>query len=327
MNIMNDSSSSPTLPAETALPPEQANTLGMSDYALRREEPKGHRLGGWCVDIRRYTHRINRLFKDQVYGSADAAEAMARAYRDAITAAFPPTINREKATQIRKNNKSGISGVYRTDTGAAGEWRVYLCTQGRMKRRRFSVRKYGEEGAKAEALALREKWLAELPAKFLTFHDYADTVSRQLHPELLDEVPDVLPHAPPLSDEEIKAKLAEINARFDALRPPKLKVRVRRYGPESDSYAVYVSDLGYPARRKLTTAYQGKQSLEAMLTKARKKITTRIDQLYSPAVTEWFMHEYGNALLDPARFDPDEGFIISVWVPPELVNHPSLGES
>ena len=107
-------------------------------YGLRREEAAGTRHGaGWWVSIRRRGHRIVRLFKDSIYGSGDAAYRQARAYRDAILLAIPPATNHEQAVLLRRNNRSGISGVRRIETTDGDVWH-----EGQ-KRENFSTAKFG----------------------------------------------------------------------------------------------------------------------------------------------------------------------------------------
>ena len=91
-------------------------------YGLKREEANERRGAGWWVSLRRRGHRIVRLFKDSVYGCDEATYKAARAYRDAIIEAIPPATNHEQAVLLRKNNKSGISGVRRVETRDGDVW-------------------------------------------------------------------------------------------------------------------------------------------------------------------------------------------------------------
>ncbi|CAN7376441.1 hypothetical protein LJR011_002504 [Agrobacterium tumefaciens] len=113
-------------------------------YGLRREEASGtHRGAGWWVSLRRRGHRIVRLFKDSIYGSGDAAYCQARAYRDAIILAIPPATNHEQAVLLRRNNRSGISGVRRVETADGDVWH-----EGQ-KRENFSIAKFGPRTCRA----------------------------------------------------------------------------------------------------------------------------------------------------------------------------------
>ncbi|MEF2074817.1 hypothetical protein SMD10_24670, partial [Consotaella sp. CSK11QG-6] len=81
-------------------------------YGVKRRLAKGTISDGWYVHLRRQGRYIIRHFKDSAYGSADAAFHQARAFRDAVLDALPPMTNREKATCLRSDNTSGITGVY-----------------------------------------------------------------------------------------------------------------------------------------------------------------------------------------------------------------------
>ncbi|MND30404.1 hypothetical protein [Agrobacterium tumefaciens] len=122
-------------------------------YGLRREEASGaHHGAGWWVSLRRRGHRIVRLFKDSVYGSGGAAYRQARAYRDAIILAIAPATNLEQAVLLRRNNRSGISGVRRVETADGDVWQVTLTTREGQKKENFSIARFGEEAAKSMAI-------------------------------------------------------------------------------------------------------------------------------------------------------------------------------
>ncbi|MEB2848311.1 hypothetical protein [Endobacterium cereale] len=285
-------------------------------YALNREEPNERRGGGWTVALRRRGKKIVRLFKDSIYGSSDAAYAQARAYRDAIITALPPPTNLEQAVKIRKNNKSGISGVRRVETEEGDVWQATLMTNEGQKRESFSIGRLGEEAAKSLAVAQRMRWLKALPVKHLAYAHHAEEITRQNFDHQLDVVADVAPQVQ-ISDVEIAARIAEINTHFDAYRPPRLKVRVKSYG--RGLLAVAVSDGGSPAKRKLVTLNTVKLMHGGALA-AAATIRDVIEQFYNPGVAHWFATEHGNALLAPENFDPAIGFNVTVWVPEKLLH-------
>ncbi|MVA72945.1 hypothetical protein GOZ81_17875 [Agrobacterium vitis] len=68
-----------------------------------------------------------------------------------------PATNHEQAVLLRKNNKSGISGVRHVELAEDEAWEASLLTRTEHKREKFSIREYGEEQAKAMAIALRRK--------------------------------------------------------------------------------------------------------------------------------------------------------------------------
>ncbi|WP_174034668.1 hypothetical protein [Agrobacterium tumefaciens] len=139
-------------------------------YGLRREEASGaHHGAGWWVSLRRRGHRIVRLFKDSVYGSGGAAYRQARAYRDAIILAIAPATNLEQAVLLRRNNRSGISGVRRVETADGDAWQATLTTREGQKKETFSIARFGEEAAKSMAITRRRKWLKALPVTYLAY--------------------------------------------------------------------------------------------------------------------------------------------------------------
>ncbi len=285
-------------------------------YGLGREEANSNRGAGWWVRLRRQGHKIVRLFKDSIYGSPEASLEQAMAYRDAVISALPPATNHEQAVLLRKNNHSGISGVRRIETDDGEAWQATLMDIDGQKRATFSIARYGEEAAKSLAIVQRGKWLKGLPVKYLAYAHHAEVVAMQRFADRLVPVSDVFPVVN-ITDDEIKAQLKDINARFDALRPQRLRVRVKSYA--EDRLSVSVSDAGYPARRKLFQLNRNQQSLEVVLTTANIRIEETITHFYNAGVAGWFRESHGNSLLDPSRFDPCEGFNVLVFVPGELI--------
>ncbi|MBF2714478.1 hypothetical protein [Agrobacterium vitis] len=99
----------------------------------------------------------------------------------------------KQAVLLRKNNKSGISGVRHVELAEDEAWEASLLTRTEHKREKFSVREYGEEQAKAMAIALRRKWLEELPVKHLAYAEHSEEMTRQYFGDQLAPVSDVLP--------------------------------------------------------------------------------------------------------------------------------------
>jgi hypothetical protein len=285
-------------------------------YALTREEPNRNRGAGWSVALRRRGHKIVRLFKDSIYGSSEASYAQARTYRDAIITALPPRTNHEQAVQLRRNNQSGISGVRRVETDQGDAWQATLMTREGQRKENFSVGRYGEEAAKSMAIAQRARWLRGLPVKHLAYAHHAEAVTRESFAEQLVSATDVLPHVQ-ISDDEVTARLAAINARFDAYRPPRLRVRVKSYGKNRVSIAV--SDGGQPAQRKLAQINIASMSSEAVLAIVKARIGETITAIYGTDIARWFAEKHGDALLADKVLDWSEGFNVLVWVPTDTL--------
>ncbi|MCZ7450974.1 hypothetical protein O8B93_25710 [Agrobacterium rhizogenes] len=284
-------------------------------YGLRREEAAGVRHGaGWWVSIRRRGHRIVRLFKDSIYGSGEEAYRQARAYRDAIILAIPPATNLEQAVLVRKNNRSGISGVRRVETTDGDVWQATLMTSEGQKRENFSVAKLGEEAAKSMAITQRRKWLRALPVTHLAYAHHAAEVARTQFGDELTPADDVLPEVR-LADTDIEARIKEINDQFDASRPKRLRVRVKSYS--TDRVSIAVSDAESPARKKLMHINRrGKTGVE-IIDAINRCVRETVTAIHDEKTACWFSSTYGDKLLNPQTFNIDEGFNLLVIVPRE----------
>ncbi|MCZ7451021.1 hypothetical protein O8B93_25970 [Agrobacterium rhizogenes] len=282
-------------------------------YGLRREEAAGaHRGAGWWVSLRRRGHRIVRLFKDSVYGSGDAAYRQARAYRDAIILAIPPATNHEQAVLLRKNNRSGISGVRRVETADGDVWQATLMTNEGQKRENFSIAKLGEEAAKSMAITQRHKWLKALPVTHLAYAHHAAEVARHQFGEELVPLDDIMPEAR-LGDAEIEARIRAINERFDAARPKRLRVRVKSY--TKDRVSIAVSDAGSPARKKLIHLNTRDKPRIEIIDTIKKSVRESVSAVHDENIARWFISEHANKLLAPQTFNVDEGFNVLLIVP------------
>ncbi|PYG58444.1 hypothetical protein N434_02355, partial [Rhizobium sp. UGM030330-04] len=107
----------------------------------------------------------------------DAAYRQARAYRDAILLAIAPATNHEQAVLLRKNNRSGISGVRRVETAEGDVWQATLTTREGQKKENFSIARFGEEAAKSMAITRRHKSLTALPVTYLAYAHHAAEVA------------------------------------------------------------------------------------------------------------------------------------------------------
>lgn len=126
------------------------------NYGIHREKPKKAKHGtGWRTCIQRRGILVWRNFKDDVYGSSKAALSEARVYRDAIIDALPPMTNKEHAVQLRKNNKTGVAGVFRGERSSGPYWEAHIHTAKFTKKKKFPVSQHGEERARELAIDQR----------------------------------------------------------------------------------------------------------------------------------------------------------------------------
>jgi len=111
-----------------------------------------------------------------VFGGKPRSFAAAKEYRDEIIAAHPPLSMQEYSNIVKKNNRSGVVGVCRycaSETRDLPEekqrwfWVAsWPLPDGRRKRVKFSVKKYGEDGAFQMAMDARSSALGKLVGAF-----------------------------------------------------------------------------------------------------------------------------------------------------------------
>jgi len=145
-------------------------------YGITRIDNESSRTHGWLVTIQRRGVIYRKQFSDGVLGGKARALAAAKAFRDEIVARHPPLSKREHAEIVKKNNKSGVVGVCRycaSDSGqkpaAEKRWfwvASWVLPDGRAKRAKFSVRKYGEEGAFKLAVKARRAAIRQMAGNF-----------------------------------------------------------------------------------------------------------------------------------------------------------------
>jgi hypothetical protein len=104
-----------------------------------------------------------------------------------------------------------------------------------------------------------------------------------------------------------------VNARFDAYRPPRLRVRVKSYGKYRVSIAV--SNAGQSAQRKLVQVNTASMSADELRGSLMARIGEMIEAIYSADVARWFAKAHGDALLARGAFEVLEGFNVLVWIP------------
>lgn len=134
-------------------------------YGLSRYFHKKTGTWSWRVMISRQGMKVSpRNFADIKYGSKEESLAAATKHRDEVLKQFPPMSKVDHCTKVRNTNTSGIAGVnrrQRSEDYAYWEARTQL-PNGAILTRKFAVTVYGEEGAKAKAIAERQKQLKQV---------------------------------------------------------------------------------------------------------------------------------------------------------------------
>lgn len=127
------------------------------------------RTRGWTATIRRSSGDAARVFSDGVYGGRKEAYRAASAWYVSALKLFPLIPRPERMAIIRRNNRTGVSGVYRWPANGEDRpgayWAAHCVrepTDKRPARRKFSVACYGEHEAKALAIQARRDFLARL---------------------------------------------------------------------------------------------------------------------------------------------------------------------
>ncbi len=124
----------------------------------------------WKVKIWRNGTHVLKAFSFRKHGGQDAALMQAKAWRDEVVRNHPPMLRKERAEVLLSHNTSGIPGV-RCLLDASGQPRLWIAeTQlapGERKKRVFNVRRYGEQQARAMAIAERQHQLAQVDGLYL----------------------------------------------------------------------------------------------------------------------------------------------------------------
>jgi hypothetical protein len=147
-----------------------------SEYGISRVDNERSRTHGWLVTVQRRGVIYRRHFSDGTCGGMDKSLEAARGFRDEVVAAHPPFSMREYSNIVKKSNRSGVVGVCRycaSETRDLPEeqqrwfWVASWPTpDGKRKRVKFSVKKYGEETAFKMALKARKDSMKELDGAF-----------------------------------------------------------------------------------------------------------------------------------------------------------------
>lgn len=143
-------------------PEESTEGARASEPRVYRERTGG---GGWRVTFQVHCVRHFRYFADVNFGGAEQSHqaavqfaSFADAYKDLRTLAL--------RFVVRKNTRSGVPGVTRIAAGGRRRafWMSYWTDpiSRRKRSKRFAIHKFGEDGARAQAVAWREAGMRTL---------------------------------------------------------------------------------------------------------------------------------------------------------------------
>lgn len=133
---------------------------------LSRFDSDEKRDHGYLVNLSRQGVPHRKRFADALYGGKSGALKAARAWRDQIIARNPHLSRQQYAQILRRNNTSGVPGVYanrnRDDeiTGWTARW--LQPGSDRYVIRKFAISLHGTARAKQLAMAAREAGVADL---------------------------------------------------------------------------------------------------------------------------------------------------------------------
>ena len=128
---------------------------------ISRIDQKEKRTHGFFVRLQRRGISHNAFFADQSCGGKRRALRAAQKYFRILEKKYRPMTRKTWTELVRRKGKSGIIGVRRVVVKRPGEprrvdWQaIWSPSPYALKRRSFSVRKFGER--KAKALAIRAR--------------------------------------------------------------------------------------------------------------------------------------------------------------------------
>lgn len=145
-------------------------------YGISRVDNEASRTHGWLVTIQRRGVIYRRHFSDGTNGGKRKAFAAAKTYRDTVIEKHPPFSMKEYSSILKKNNRSGVVGVCRYCSSETRDlppekqrwfWVAsWPLPDGKRKRVKFSVKKYGEDKAFKMALKARRDAIKRLDGSF-----------------------------------------------------------------------------------------------------------------------------------------------------------------
>jgi len=145
-------------------------------YGISRMDDDSHNTHAWRVSLRRRGKSLVKNFPDKKYGGKRYALAAAKNHRDQLLERYPPLTRKEFANIRRRNNKTGLTGVYRYAKKyrladgrekASWYWEAHWPTEsGQYESVNYSVNNYGEDLARRLAIRARERGVSQVQGVF-----------------------------------------------------------------------------------------------------------------------------------------------------------------
>ena len=145
-------------------------------YGISRIDDERQNAHSWRVSLVRIGKRHVKNFTDKKCGGRDTALQEAVQFRDLLLVKYPPISRKQFCNAQRRNNKTGITGVYtyskpyRLRDGSVKEtwyWEAnWPNAVGESVSKSFSTKRYGEELAKQMAIRARKNGLQTVKGTF-----------------------------------------------------------------------------------------------------------------------------------------------------------------
>jgi len=145
-------------------------------YGISRIDDEQCNSHAWRVSLCRHGKRLVKNFPDKKHGSRNSALFKATEFRDQLLLKYPPISRKEFCNAKRRNNKTGITGVYKyrknyqLKDGSTREiwyWEAnWPNAVGKSMSKSFSIKRYGEELAKQMAISARVAGMKNVEGTF-----------------------------------------------------------------------------------------------------------------------------------------------------------------
>ena len=152
------------------------NTVPKEMYGISRIDCERYNSHAWRVSLSRQGKRYVKNFPDKKCGGKKKALCKATKFRDQFMLKYPPITRREFCNTKRRNNKTGITGVYKyrktyqLKDGTIKEswyWEAnWPDSMGESICKSFAINRFGEDLAKQMAITAREEGLQTVEGIF-----------------------------------------------------------------------------------------------------------------------------------------------------------------